>query len=80
MSKNKEKTTKYAEKLKEYDEKLENVSNFSTIATLSKEEHKMLVEGYKNFNFFESNEFKEMEVCDLEDFLSLERNDGGTTN
>ena len=44
MSKNKEKATEYAEKLTEYDEKLENVSNFSTIATLSEEEHKAVRE------------------------------------
>ena len=78
MSKKKDFQAEYAEELKEYGEKLNFSSNFSTSATLSYKEHKMLVEGYKRDRFHLSKEYMELEVADLSDFLSLERSDGGT--
>ncbi len=78
MSRNNETMTEYAEKLKEYAEKLNFSTNFSTSATLSLEEHKMLVEGYKNSKFHEGKEIMELESADLFDFWLLERRHGRT--
>ena len=80
MSKNKEKLSHYADKLKKSAENLNNSSNFSTEVTLSLDEHKMLIEGYKDGKFFMSKEYEEFEKCDLIDYFNLERKDGGTIN
>lgn len=76
MSRKNESAAKYAEKLKEYAEKLNFSTYFSTCATLSLEEHKMLVEGYKDSKFHESKEFVEFERADLFDYMLLERRHG----
>ena len=78
MSDKQENIKKYEEKLKEYAEKLDFSSNFSASETLSKEEHKMLIEGYKSDKFYKTNEFLELEKADLSDYSFWERANGGT--
>ena len=78
MSNKKENIKKYEDKLKEYAEKLNFSSNFSMAATLSEEEHKMLIEGYKCDKFYKTNAFAEFETADLSDYFIWERAHGGT--
>ena len=68
----------YINKMKEYAENLENFSNFVSPVTLSLEEHKMLIEGYKYNKFNKTKEYIELENADLHDFMFLERSYGGT--
>ncbi len=77
MSRNKEISAEYAEELKDYAEKLNFFSNFAGEVTLSSQEHKMLIEGYKS-KFMKSKLFKEFERADLTDYFLWERSNGGT--
>jgi hypothetical protein len=66
----------YEEILKEYSEKINISSKFSTEVTLSCKEHKMLLEGYASLKL--SKEYFELERADLEDYMLLERSYGGS--
>ena len=76
MAKESEYVSNYEDELKEYAENLENSTNFDIGDTLSLAEHKMLVEGYKSSEIEE--EYSELEIADLSDFMLWERSNGGT--
>ncbi len=78
MSRKSDIMPEYIKKMQEYAENLKKSSNFVPPVTLSKEEHKMLIEGYKYNKFNLSKEGVELEIADLCDFMLLERSYGGT--
>jgi len=47
--------------------------------TLTKNEHRLLVEGYSCEEMFDIyDDLKDLELADLSDFFELEREDGGS--
>jgi hypothetical protein len=77
MAKTQKNIKNYEDELKEYAENLENTTNFDIHDTLSPQEHKMLIEGYKSSVEVETQEYQELEIADLSDFMFWERSNGG---
>lgn len=59
--------------------KKKNLTNIDIDETLTKKQHRLLVEGYLSDELLKIyDDLNDLELADLSDYFALERRDGGT--